>query len=422
MKINTSISIGNLISFMGILLLTPMLIYPLLSQGNMLLLTEFAVMAISCYLIIRKIHSFAFKDKLIIMWLLTILPVVINSNALANRQIGYTVLFVSILIFILAAIQYQGYSFKNLIILIGVLTCIYTISTIVFSCNLDFGLSSIAMLFRTKIYQGTLASAGFTSHYTHNSMYIALGAVAWFAFAVNTKKKTHIILCLLSIVAMLFTQKRGPLIALVISMLLTAVIRERGTLSKRLGKYLVVGIVILFLIYIAYLLFPVLFAVFDRFSNNDNMLSNRQYFWEYAWDLFKSSPILGHGWAYYANTLNLTIKTIDVTLQNTHNIYLQLLAETGIIGTLIFIVPMIFTLFTCIKQIRENTKAIVAPELAFSFCFQIFFLIYGFSENPLYDRQMFIPYMLAVAITLYHEVSYKISKRKVGYVKAKKLS
>ncbi|MGN1131263.1 MAG: O-antigen ligase family protein [Ruminococcus sp.] len=278
------------------------------------------------------------------------------------------------------------------------------------------------MLFRTKIYQGTLGSAGFTSHYSHNSMYIALGAIAWFAFAVNSKKKSHIILCLLAIVAMLFTQKRGPLIALVIAILLTAVLREKGSLSKRFTKYVIAGVIILVGVYIAYLLFPVLFAVFDRFSNSDDLLSNRGYLWEYAWDLFKSSPIWGHGWGYYANSIDININSADVSNINAHNIYLQLLADTGIIGTLIFLVPMIFTLFVSIKLIKRNKNDGIAPELAFSLCFQIFFLIYGFSGNPLYDRQMFIPYMISVAITMYHAVSVKNSKYKKSYVKATRLS
>nr|WP_296074081.1 O-antigen ligase family protein [uncultured Ruminococcus sp.] len=422
MKIDTSISTGNLISLLGIIILVPMLIYPLNSAGSVLMISEFVLVAIAIFLMVRKINMFVIKEKLVFMWLVTILPVVVNSVSIANKQFGYAFLFISILFFFLASIQYKGYSFKNLILLIGILSCIYIFSTIIFSFNLDFGLSKLALLFRSSIYQGTLGSAGFTSHYSHNSMYIALGTIAWFSFAIITKKKVSIVLSLLGIVAMLFTEKRGPLIALIISMMIAIVIRDKDSFTKKITKYFIIGIILLVAIYIAYLLFPFMFAVLDRFNGNDNMLSNRQYLWQYAWKSFESSPLFGHGWGYFANSLNITVDTVGVSNMNAHNIYLQLLADTGIIGFLIFIVPMIYTLFVSIKLIRKNTNKLLATELVFSLCFQIFFLMYGFSGNPLYDRQMFVPYMFSVAITIYHKVYSKSSGQKVARVNQGEIS
>ena len=241
MKIDTSISTGNLISLLGIIILVPMLIYPLNSAGSVLMISEFVLVAIAIFLMVRKINMFVIKEKLVFMWLVTILPVVVNSVSIANKQFGYAFLFISILFFFLASIQYKGYSFKNLILLIGILSCIYIFSTIIFSFNLDFGLSKLALLFRSSIYQGTLGSAGFTSHYSHNSMYIALGTIAWFSFASITKKKVSIVLSLLGIVAMLFTEKRGPLIALIISMMIAIVIRDKDSFTKKITKYFIIG-------------------------------------------------------------------------------------------------------------------------------------------------------------------------------------
>ena len=36
----------------------------------------------------------------------------------------------------------------------------------------------------------------------------------------------------------------------------------------------------------------------------------------------------------------------------------------------------------------------------FSLAMQIFFLLYGFTGNPLYDREMFVPYFIACAISV----------------------
>ena len=36
----------------------------------------------------------------------------------------------------------------------------------------------------------------------------------------------------------------------------------------------------------------------------------------------------------------------------------------------------------------------------FSLAMQILFLLYGFTGNPLYDREMFVPYFIACAISV----------------------
>jgi len=36
----------------------------------------------------------------------------------------------------------------------------------------------------------------------------------------------------------------------------------------------------------------------------------------------------------------------------------------------------------------------------FSLAMQIFFILYGFTGNPLYDREMFVPYFIACAISV----------------------
>ena len=81
-------------------------------------------------------------------------------------------------------------------------------------------------------------------------------------------------------------------------------------------------------------------------------VDSRQYLFFWALDLFSQSPILGNGFAYtdYINTYP-------------HNIVVELLAEIGIIGFLIF---MIFT-FTNFMSVKDNNFRLILVVILF-FC------------------------------------------------------
>ena len=408
LMINKKKKIGITDRFMSIsavAVLLSVLIYPFLMSSLVLKLTQLISILSSLIFIFSRSENLR-KNERVFLWLITLFPVVVNSYALKQGQIGFLTLWLTLLLLVIGG-SYTDQWIKPAMKTIGILMCIYAFSTILFNLNMGGFLVGIAGLFRSNIATGTLKNAGFTSHYSHNGMYIALGALVWFAFALDSKKKKLWLMVLLFVAALLFTQKRGPLIAVAAAIVITYFVANSGALSKRLNKIIVLSIVIVAAMYIANMVFPSLFAVFERFSDSDNILTNRDYLWKYAIDMFKEKPFFGHGWGYYPNNLSLRIGTVSVSEMNAHNIYLQLLAETGIVGTLCFLIPMISNLFLSFKTIKtmkscdSETKLSVQP-MYFSLCMQIFFLVYGASGNPLYDKQMCVPYIIAVAITTYY--------------------
>ena len=395
----------KLISWMAIILLVPVLIYPMMSSSLMLSISELLCWGFGFALLFSKKSLSIKKNIYLLMWLLTLLPITINSTMFRMNQYGYFLMWISALLIMFMDDQYTTVEFRNVVLFIGVICSIYVLSTIIFNIMPNNGIMlRIASLFRQTIQKGSIKTAGLTSHYSHNAMYIALASMVWFSFVMNLKgRKKHIslIMLILSVIAMLLTQKRGPLVALVISFILSRFINQQGNITKRIQRLLITAIVLLFMLYLGYELFPSLFSVIDRFSQTDNVLSNRLYLWQYAWDLFLRKPIVGYGWGYYSSNINIIINTMNVSSIYAHNIYLQLLAETGIIGTVIFLSAMILTLRKSIALSRNtfvNSKDNIS--ITFSVCMQIFFLIYGISGNPLYDKQMCLPYLTAVAITL----------------------
>lgn len=108
-------------------------------------------------------------------------------------------------------------------------------------------------------------------------------------------------------------------------------------------------------------------------------------------DGIAQNPIFGHG-------LTSTTTYIKNYL-NGHNIYLQLLYETGIIGFAIMTAMFVLNLIRGIKVINAYKGMGKEIYICFScLAIELLFLMWGFTGNPLYDTYPFLIYMIAVSI------------------------
>ena len=103
----------------------------------------------------------------------------------------------------------------------------------------------------------------------------------------------------------------------------------------------------------------------QRISSNGgeaNFIGRRWVEWQKAWMVFKNSKILGIGWNEYAKQ-SVYLQTIfpkaplnSGLFTNCHNLILQLLAETGLIGTLTVISGLAYSIYRIFLQNKlENT-------------------------------------------------------------------
>ena len=247
--------------------------------------------------------------------------------------------------------------------------------------------------------------SGFTAHYSTNSIYLSLGLVCWSCGLVGCRGKFRakdVALSLIFLLALFLTTKRGPLLAslaaIAVSYLFVNRIKFTGTVLKVI---VFVGIVVMVCGVLA-MFIPAIQATLERFVelSEDDTGNGRTYLYDLAWHLFYGNPIFGSGWGSYSKyvattSLGAMYRELGFSAMSAHNVYLQLLAETGVVGLLLFVVPALITVTSSMRRSNYCLESFVYGD---SFCLwaclgvQVFFLVYCFSGNPLYDPQCYITY------------------------------
>ena len=119
----------------------------------------------------------------------------------------------------------------------------------------------------------------------------------------------------------------------------------------------------------------------------------RDQLWTQAMTYFYDNKWLGIGWTNFKNIF---------TLRGTHvhNIYIQLLCETGIIGFSVFAFFFVWNIRTTLRRIKTAKQGTCEYSwLMLSLFMQIYFLLYGITGNPLYDVEETILYFFGAGIS-----------------------
>lgn len=211
-------------------------------------------------------------------------------------------------------------------------------------------------------------------------------------------------------VSLLFTAKRGHVLFLFMAIVICYLLPMKGRqIVTRYWKLFLLGLVggALFITFeesLANIPFVgrAIATVTDYMGGLD-VSSSRSKLWGQAIDLFHANPWMGIGWGDYRTTLlgqKGFFSDFDV-----HNIYLQLLCETGITGFVIFVTFFVFFWGVTRKLYRHCIAASdpvlrsLVPVLHFSILYQTFFLLYGITGNVIYDQHYQIVYMMSCGMT-----------------------
>lgn len=298
----------------------------------------------------------------IICFVISIL-LVFSREKLFERFISFIFLFSSIhLIFII--IQYFNYTiFTNYVLR-------YFPSEIVDKSNIFY-------------YKG--AYAGVTEQTGVVAFYIVLNLLVLISYIEKEKYtiKARLVFLVFSVISfwgLYLTDKRGHLVAILIIISIT--------IFRRLGIEIVKRILLLFTV----TLISIIIIIFTSniLTNKESLLqdlnvysSGRIDLYLIAIELFKEKPIFGWGLGYFNQYVGM----------GTHNMYLQILSELGIIGFFSFVFIAVSNLLNAFKLLSEGNQKEIK---LFFILFQIFFLVYGFSGNPFNDIPILLTYCLSI--------------------------
>lgn len=250
-------------------------------------------------------------------------------------------------------------------------------------------IASMTSEFHRGIYSGYLGEKAYAAHLLVVGLAIELTDMF---DSVNRKMKLKkIITILLYLCAIMLTSKR---VLFLIALALVMIAFTTSKYKNKLVKFLpIFAVAILGIILILYFI-PQASVTLDRlFDDGDyKTMNGRTEYWDVCYAMFRLKPITGLGLgSYQAFQANFT----SAVGYNAHNSYIQLLAETGIIGCLLFYSLFVFGLVMSIKNVMKYKT-----QMAYLILYlQLISLIYAATGNVMHQSTQLIIYFFSLACT-----------------------
>ena len=137
-------------------------------------------------------------------------------------------------------------------------------------------------------------------------------------------------------------------------------------------------------------------------SDYDTILNDRMAFWKSAIEVFRENPVFGHGVGTAQEMMNQeqqkvlewSDQWVNYSNFNAHNLYLQLMIETGIVGIALFLLAVVWFLY------RLNDYPRDLKFLGYSF--MVLFCVHSISES-MFNRYVgiaFFTFFYSLILTL----------------------
>lgn len=242
---------------------------------------------------------------------------------------------------------------------------------------------------------------GITEHTTTNSCMLGMALIffvgCWMAAPAKSGRRLRwLALSVLALLCIFLTGKRALLLFPVLALLL-AYYCYKSDEKNHFLKFLILIAGLGVLLVLAYFFIPQVQAVLHRFTNmgEDENIRIRYAIWDAVLEAFRREPLLGIGWFGVSTQV---APLVGGRSGHAHNVYLQLLCETGIVGTVILCGWMLYALVSTLRLLRSagRNKALYPEHIRawifISAAFQLYFVMYCLTENPLYDVYVYPVY------------------------------
>lgn len=264
---------------------------------------------------------------------------------------------------------------------------------------------ALSILIEAMIY-GSMVG-GLLGNYQAAGMMMSVSASVFFMDFFLTSNKMDIVGIIMSVLALLTSGKRMFAILVVIGFIGAYYLAKKSKKNKKdvKKKFWIIAMLSAIVIGIAIYRVPQFQAVIERFmdlsgGSEEEATSGRSILWDRALYIFRNHKIAGIGFANFAVYFENHFLNSGANAFLTHNIYYGLLAETGIIGFTIMVLFMleslIYSIYLYVKATKSNGFKL-KYIMIYSLIIQIWFIVYGYTGNGIYDTNEFFFYVMAIA-------------------------
>ena len=200
------------------------------------------------------------------------------------------------------------------------------------------------------------ASSTYADYVIMIAILIVFGELIYIIKKNNIKRILFSFLCLvIYFAAMLVENRRSEVLMMIVTLVILFFLVLKPRLQIDFSRKISLLIKVIILLVIAIVVCSQI-GLLDRFSSTfDSLLnssrtvngvsSGRMDLWSSAWRLFTQNPVFGIGWEQFM--------TRNFYEHEVHNTYLQFLCETGVVGFVLLMIPIIAVLRLGIKQLRR---------------------------------------------------------------------
>ena len=340
---------------------------------------------------------------------------------------------------------------KKSLTLIQITGCVFMILLLVFRLfpalywDKVFPLLSAVTQEEASIYIKKGYSIPLAGGYTYGNLMFSLAFFAsvgrFLPLAGSTKgeKSFALLSAAAAFLGLILSGRRSELLSVIIVALLALIIYRRKLKGKKewlkfIGGCLAVVVILALVIWVLYkmnMLTRYLKTIRSIMANPNQELKNllggknditsgRIELWKIAVEEIKGSPILGIGWARFADSIPAAFSAVHGrgVVMNVHNDYLQHLCELGVVGTIAILLPQGFLLVTGIRQARRlrwsgKKQGLIAALNYLSVCTQLFYAVLGLIDPCFYQMSYWIFYPIAI-ICLVFSVQMERSSQNNG--------
>lgn len=219
---------------------------------------------------------------------------------------------------------------------------------------------------------------------------IAISAIFCFYIILDEKKYHYSLFFAIMTVTIFLTGSRKSIIFVILAIILTFYLKARGSYKDKI-KFLIISIVVIGVIY--YLLFkvPIFYEIIGKrmasmlsFINGEGTregsMNERALMIKYGFDVFKEKPIIGYGIDNYRILFGRAFGNWTYS----HNNYIELMVDTGLIGLFAFYLTHIVVLkdlFYGVKKTKYKTLYYVFISIIISYVLLSVSFIYYDSKH-----------------------------------------